>query len=310
MLRPDYGLGNGWLEVQRRAGYQGRNVIIPRRSVLEAAAERPEGEEPPHGGEVFEAAEVAEALAAGADERTSGSANQRTSLANKELQPSVDVQEKKPPNLFCGSGRRASSGGGRARGGPTVSVVAHRVLHGLPVALTPGQYRLAAGVVERAVAEAGGDPERIRDRILRRLAEEWGRPIRSAYGWLVGRGLRNDPCPDPACEEGALWPDGSECRICHERWIDRRGTPLVFRNRARPIYDVRWFCSACERPGTGEPPERGVCRCCREERAAGAAGVADPATARDPVFADRVAWLRQLGDVGRERRAESCPRPL
>uniref|UniRef100_A0AAU2JKV7 Helix-turn-helix domain-containing protein n=1 Tax=Streptomyces sp. NBC_00049 TaxID=2903617 RepID=A0AAU2JKV7_9ACTN len=142
----------------------------------------------------------------------------------------------------------------------TISTTAWRVMRRLPLKLSSGQYGLAAKAIERAVAEVGGDVERITNRVHRNLA---GEDVRAPYGWLITRGLRNDPCPAPDCERGFVWGSGEPCRICEERFADRRGTPLIFRDRATAIYEVTWTCTQCERPGPGEVPADGVCdRCC------------------------------------------------
>ncbi|MFG2999752.1 hypothetical protein [Streptomyces sp. NPDC048340] len=143
----------------------------------------------------------------------------------------------------------------------TISATAYRVLRLLPLEFTPGQYSLAAKAVERAVA-AVGDVERIATRVHRNLG---GQDVRDPYGWLITRGLRNDPCPEPACEQGFVWPTGEACRICAERWTDRRGTPLLFRDRAASLFGGTWDCSACKNPRRGEAPADAVCGDCCDE---------------------------------------------
>ncbi|MFB7353440.1 hypothetical protein [Streptomyces gardneri] len=260
----------GWLDMDRRAGRQGRNLITPRRSPLGPVT-------CPENGRT-----------SGAElEETSGPEPARTSLANEELQPEADVQEI-ARDLVGGSARRASSVVARGpvenpaagtfdqavaspgaaspepRGdSPTaISATAHRVLRLLPLEFTPGQCALAAKAIERSVSEVG-DVERILNRVHRHLANE-GQAVREPYGWLITRGLRNDPCPAPACEEGQLWPTGENCRICIERWADRRSTPVIFRN-SKPVFEVTWNCVDCERPGHGERPADDVCSRCHAE---------------------------------------------
>lgn len=260
----------GWLDVDRRAGRQGRNQITPRRSPLGSVTSPENGR--------TSGAEPTE---------TSGPEPARTSLANEELQPEADVQEI-ARDLVSGSARRASSvvargpvdnpaagAFGQAVAAPeaaspeprgdwptTISATAYRVLRILPLEFTPGQCALAAKAVERAVSEVG-DVERILNRVHRHLADE-RQALREPYGWLISRGLRNDPCPEPACEEGQLWPTGESCRICLERWTDRRGTPLNFRY-SKPVFEVTWTCVDCERPGLGERPADDVCAGCHAE---------------------------------------------
>ncbi|MFF4448215.1 hypothetical protein [Streptomyces sp. NPDC001502] len=141
----------------------------------------------------------------------------------------------------------------------TISATAYRVLRLLPLQLSSSQYVLASKAVEKAVAEAGGDIDRIADRVHRHLA---GRHVTDPYAWITRRGLRNSPCPSPTCEDGRTWPAGANCPICRERYADRRGTPLSFRDRATAIYEVTWACATCDRPGAGVPPADGICRDC------------------------------------------------
>ncbi|MFF9982819.1 hypothetical protein [Streptomyces erythrochromogenes] len=172
----------------------------------------------------------------------------------------------------------------------TISATAYRVLRLLPLELSPGQYGLAAKAIEQAVAQVGGDVDRISDRVHRHFA---GQHIADPYGWLIHRGLRNSPCPAPECEDGRTWPTGADCPICRERYADRRGTPLVFRGRATAIYKVTWTCTRCERPGPGEVPPDGVCdRCCPDSVAPApflAADVQDRAAAVRAQFRHKAA---------------------
>ncbi|KJY37143.1 hypothetical protein VR44_06375 [Streptomyces katrae] len=144
----------------------------------------------------------------------------------------------------------------------TISATAYRVLRLLPLKLSAAQYGLASKAIEEAVAKVDGDVERVSYRVHGRLADE-RHPVREPYGWLITRGLRNDQCPAAECESGRIWPTGADCPTCRERYADRRGTPLIFRDRATAIYEVTWTCSGCERPGTGEVPADGTCDGCR-----------------------------------------------
>ncbi|WP_405832483.1 hypothetical protein [Streptomyces sp. NBC_00105] len=146
----------------------------------------------------------------------------------------------------------------------TISATAYRVLRLLRLDFTVGQYALASKAIEQAVAEVRGDVERITHRVHGHLAEE-RQAVRDPHGWLISRGLRNDPCPAAECEGGRVWPTGQQCGVCIERWKDRRGTPLIFRDRATAIYDVTWHCGVCERPGVGEHPAGGACDHCQDE---------------------------------------------
>ncbi|WP_060178027.1 hypothetical protein [Streptomyces sp. IMTB 1903] len=143
----------------------------------------------------------------------------------------------------------------------TISATAYRVLRLLPLELSAAQYALASKAIEEAVAKVDGDAERIATRVHRNLV---GQDVRDPYGWLISRGLRNSPCPEAACEEGFIWPSGGACRICTERRIDRRGTPLLFRS-STPVFASTWCCSVCERTRPGEAAADGVCGDCRAE---------------------------------------------
>jgi len=144
----------------------------------------------------------------------------------------------------------------------TVSAAAHHVLRGLPVELSPWQRWKTGESIDRAVSEVRGDVERIAHRISRHLADE--ERVTDPYPWIVSRGLRNSPCPEGACEDGVIWPTGETCRICVERWADRRGTPVAFRSSA-PVFEVTQVCQECERPCRGEPSADGICADCRAE---------------------------------------------
>ncbi|MFI8928267.1 hypothetical protein ACIG3E_11405 [Streptomyces sp. NPDC053474] len=148
--------------------------------------------------------------------------------------------------------------------GLTISGAAHRVLRLLPIAeaLSPWQRWKSGEAIDRAVSEVGSDVERITARISRHLAEE--RRVADPFGWITRRGLRNSPCPEAACEDGMIWPTGETCRICVERWADRRGTPVAFRP-STPVFKITWACVDCERPRQGERPADGVCRDCHAE---------------------------------------------
>lgn len=211
---------------------------------------------------------------------TSGPQGFRTSLASKEDTP-IDLQEM--TNSPGGSARRAfypgsvaapvenppaitaNSPSGQApsaeprRQRPrnrqaegTISATAAAAFASigpLVTRMSPAQRVVAAGLIERAVAEVG-DARRVYVRLADRLRTQ-EKPVGSPLGWLRGRGLPKRGCADPNCEDGRLWlptaghgvgvdGDPSNCRNC-VRWADDR----------RAAADVRFGAErrAANRPG-------------------------------------------------------------
>ncbi|WP_424642580.1 hypothetical protein [Embleya sp. AB8] len=199
----------------------------------------------------------------------------------------------------------------------TISATAARAFAGigpLVARMSTGQRVLAAGLVDRAVAEVGDA-----DRVFARLADRWRTQegaVRSPVGWLGRRGLPRRGCEDPNCEDGRLWlptagpgvgvaGDPYACRNCARRDQDRRvaadgrfGAERRAANRVRPV-DVPaapvfpaagpapiGTCEDCDRAVRGLRAD-GVCADCREDRelaaeAAGAAGAgATPGTLQE-----------------------------
>lgn len=178
----------------------------------------------------------------------------------------------------------------------TISATAARAfatITPLVARMSIGQRVLAAGLVDRAVAEVGDA-----DRVFARLADRWRTQegaVKSPVGWLSGRGLARRGCEDPNCEDGRLWlptagpgvgVDGDPygCRNC-ARWAqDRRaaaderfGAARRAENRA-PVAPAGFAptrsavvpapmgtCDDCDRAVRGLRPD-GVCADCREDR--------------------------------------------
>ncbi|MFI6580907.1 hypothetical protein [Embleya sp. NPDC050493] len=189
----------------------------------------------------------------------------------------------------------------------TISATAAKAFAGiepLVARMSTGQRVVAAGLVDRAVAEVGDA-----DRVFARLADRWRTQegaVRSPVGWLGGRGLARRGCEDPNCEDGRLWlptagpgagvdGDPFACRNCARQDQDRRaeaderfGAERRAAHRARQAAAVAAVARVAEARPTAPAPigtcddcdravrglrEDGVCADCREDResAAGAA---------------------------------------
>ncbi|WP_406300656.1 hypothetical protein OG948_46840 (plasmid) [Embleya sp. NBC_00888] len=260
---------------------------------------------------------------------TSGAQGVGTSVTYKEDTP-IDLQVN--ANSRGGSARRASCGvDGRepatsprsasattpAHGAPsaeprrtrhvtasnhrtTISATAARAFAGigpLVARMSTGQRILAAGLVDRAVAEVGDA-----DRVFARLADRWRTQegaVRNPMGWLDGRGLARRGCADPNCEDGRLWlpatgpgvgvaGDPYACRNCARQDEDRRAAAddrfgaerrAAYRSRQveAPVVTARrapapapiGTCDDCDRAVRGLREDR-VCAECREDREAAA----------------------------------------
>jgi hypothetical protein len=97
-------------------------------------------------------------------------------------------------------------------------------------------------------------------------------------------------CANPRCENGVDVDDGAPCNVCPERVAARKAERRqqgsgpassnakagTVRQDARP-YEVPaprggavwWDCARCDASGKGDPPERGICKSCREQAAWG-----------------------------------------
>lgn len=262
---------------------------------------------------------------------TSGAQGVGTSVTYKEdtpidLQMNADSRGGSARRASCGVDGRESATGPRsaptttpANGTPpaeprrtrhvttanhrtTISATAAKAFAGigpLVARMSTGQRVLAAGLVDRAVAEVGDA-----DRVFARLADRWRTQegaVRSPVGWLDGRGLARRGCADPNCEDGRLWlpatgpgvgvdGDPYACRNCARRDEDRRAAAddrfgaerrAAYRSRQAeaPVVPARrtpaplpiGTCDDCDRAVRGLR-EDGVCAECREDReAAGSA---------------------------------------
>ncbi|MGW6292433.1 hypothetical protein [Streptomyces sp. NPDC055058] len=246
----------GWISVEHRAGYRGRNVYTvhdaPSCPVLTADTGEGSGEDLGEG-----------------------------SLAYKE-HPPTDSPEEPPAG---GSIRRRRTTGSsaadlvplpaafaRAPQAPTV-LFAPRIWQQVRHVLEPVQDltgRLSpwvAGALTTEIArqlDEGQDAARLRARLEFRYAST--REIRDPGRWLLGPGIVRRGCGLVACESGRIWHTGQRCQVCADLAADGQRPPARPPGPRRPGYPRppgRWHeCEACRAPAPAPLPG-GVCRACR-----------------------------------------------
>ncbi|WP_030756624.1 hypothetical protein [Streptomyces sp. NRRL F-5135] len=153
--------------------------------------------------------------------------------------------------------------------------------------------------VSDAVLSAMAEDDRTVEQLGERIVYRWDRhgwadkhyagEILSPVGAAVAmvRPLRRGDrfaCADPRCENGRNVDTGAECRACEERIADRRaerrrreaevsaGVSEGSVPAQRPTAASWWDCATCPASGKGAAPADGVCRNCRERRAAAGVG--------------------------------------
>ncbi len=226
----------GWLEVQRRAGLQGRNVIIPRRPPLEVIDAPVDNLPfPPEGGSGAEASpdlgsETPEDLPRVVEDQ-SPDLRMSPVLQLPALSPVGEVGSGEavdnPRDLAegdlalraDGAPKSSSSQDGKPYTGPdlTVTPVIAYVLEPVRSLLSSGRVSV---FVQRRVALEISDqlsltiaPERIRQRLQTRYAGVGFEP-RTPNGWLI-RAVERWGCEKAECEEGLIWDTGERCERCH-----------------------------------------------------------------------------------------------
>jgi hypothetical protein len=301
----------GWVATQPRAGSRGRNLMIPRSTPFDAST-----------APVDNPASVAtNTVVTPPHQRTSGAQHPGVSVATTEdtsfylqaratspgssARRACDVAEggvpvenpvrarpepaKPAPSAEPQQTRHSTAPNHRI----TVSATAVRAftsIGALVARMSTGQRLVAAGLVDRAVAEVGDE-----ERVLARLADRWRThegTVRSPLGWLGGRGLPRRGCEDPNCEDGRLWlstagagvdSDLFACRNCARRDQDRRaeaddrfGAARRTANRIRPSEAATLArpmtapapigtCDDCDRAVRGLRAD-GLCADCRKDR--------------------------------------------
>ena len=91
-----------------------------------------------------------------------------------------------------------------------------------------------------------------------------GRGIVSAVGVAVAL-VKPGTCPDPMCEDGTILDTGMVCRACEQLAADHGGPSLP--KQSGKAQGPLWECEVptCRAPGSGSPPEDGLCPSCRRE---------------------------------------------
>lgn len=261
----------GWLEVQRRAGHQGRHLITPRRTPLEPVVGPVDNEEP--------SAEVETKVEASTDLGSKAladlprvSEDQALDLRLSEelqldaLSPVGEVGStaavENPDGGLArdfalradGAAESSGSQGPRAYTGPelTVTPVIAYVLE--PVRSLLVMRRVSVFVQRQVAREIGHQlslaiaPERIRQRLQARFAGT-GFEVRRPNGWLL-RAVERWGCEKAECEEGHIWDTGERCERCHFRREESRRQGLAAWRATHPeeaeAGDVYWEAKRAE----------------------------------------------------------------
>ncbi|MEU9133975.1 hypothetical protein AB0D08_38850 [Kitasatospora sp. NPDC048540] len=244
----------GWIEVHRRAGRQGRNVMIPRR-VPNQPVVPPEDDTHPRRGH-----------GTAPKASTDLGYRPRADLPRVSEDHSLDVQESAGLQLPALSpvgevGRRdaVDNLGGRApevlalRADTASSTPAPRpadyrgpaltVTPEIAYVLEPVRSLLVHGkvnvFVQRCVSRSigrqislGAAPERIRQRLQERYAGT-GFEVHNPNGWLI-RAVERWGCERAECEQGVIWDTGETCQQCHFRREENRTAGLAAWRAAHP----------------------------------------------------------------------------
>ncbi|MEU7403849.1 hypothetical protein [Streptomyces sp. NPDC044948] len=262
----------GWISVQHRAGYRGRNVYTCHDEPIQLALTEDIGEG------------VARDLGQG-------------SLASKEHHPTDSPDD--PPTAASDIRRRREQvvAPERAKNPPLPPTI-QRTFTGPELTLAPRIWRvlepirallpgLSPYVVREAAREIGRqldqgqEPERLRARLARRFATT--DDIRDAGRWLLGAAVVRRGCGLLACESGRIWDTGHECGACarnhaaaaslrqtdeelgqreREMGISEPYQLAPATGRARPEPGGWHECEAC-RATFRQPLADGVCDGCR-----------------------------------------------
>jgi len=138
-----------------------------------------------------------------------------------------------------------------------------------------------------------------------------GEGLKSVVGALVAM-LKETDCSHPRCEDGTVIDTDEPCQDCARRTTDRRAAHragnVVPAQRFGGTPTPMWECSQCGAPGSGAPPEQGVCKACRAEAAAAEEAVAALQIRwnREHEAAERAGWLNLLEEAYAERRQREC----
>ncbi len=268
----------GWFDVDRRAGKQGRHQITPRRSTLRPVPETASEETAP---------QVSSLETGSENERTSGSATGRTSLANKELQPELDRHEKN--NL--GSVTQAQAVGAAEPETATITpepaettkAPAARQQRKARVLPTPGVRLLAdiaaetgdrryhlqglaltdQGAVVSGLLASGWSPQDIRRVIVR----PWPTPIRTSPAAIIAGRLREAVMSPAPGDIPALLPRRDIDHQDHDQrggWSDTSHSSTAAADRTTDEALTRRVMHECPGPDDGEfcgTPVRDSDRC-------------------------------------------------
>lgn len=120
-----------------------------------------------------------------------------------------------------------------------VTAPIRRVLAELPAALVDGmsrwEQREAARAIGTAIRAAGGDANRVADRVVRRWALADPAAIRTPYGWITRIGLTRRGCSLSSCESGYDLATGAACSSCAYLVEGARARAAARRAAPRPV---------------------------------------------------------------------------
>ncbi|MEV7930562.1 hypothetical protein [Kitasatospora sp. NPDC088779] len=225
----------GWLEVQRRAGHQGRHLVVPRRTPLVEVAEPVDNMVPASGAGVEAEASadlgcepLADLPRVSEDQDPDLQMPRDVQLDAQSLVEEVGSDAVVDNSPLAGAGVLALRADGASKSssrkvqerysGPELTVSPQ-----IAFVLEPVRSLLATGrvsvYVQRQVAREIGSqfklaisPERIRQRLQSRYAGVGFNP-RNPNGWLLSA-VQRWGCEKAECEHGEIWETGERCERC------------------------------------------------------------------------------------------------
>ncbi|MEI5520733.1 hypothetical protein WB388_08970 [Streptomyces brasiliscabiei] len=250
----------GWISVQKRAGYRGRNLYTchdePTHEALTADTEHGVGADLEQGSLANKEHQQTDSPD---DERAGGSIRRRRTTGSSARQAANPDLVALPPSLR------------RPYAGPELTFAARiftqiryvlEPVTPLTAGLSPWEKAALTQEIARQLNQ-GQEPERLRLRLEFRFAST--QDIRDPGRWLLGAAVVRRGCGLVACESGRIWHTGVRCDVCADLASDRQRPPLPPGPR-RPGYPrppKRWHeCEECRAPSRAPLPD-GVCRACR-----------------------------------------------
>lgn len=271
----------GWLDVDRRAGHQGRHAYAPHRTPLHTVPATASAEPCPdihdgsgpdiHDGSLASKEDLATdrrcAGAAGGIRRRRGDRSRAVATPGENPQARPDdgdraLRADAPIFPTTNPACPPTYTGPALSYSPRLWHILEPVRH-LMTDLRPYVQRQIGRAISQQL-EAGTDPERLRLRLQTRYAHTEHDTIRDAGRWLLGAGLPRWGCGLQECETGVLWTTGARCVVCQDIVADRRAGQLQPAGTGpAPASASTWSeCRGCGAPSRTDLPG-GLCRPCR-----------------------------------------------